>query len=332
MVAPQHGKKRILSGMRPTGKCHIGHLVGALENWVELQHDYQNFHLVADWHVLTTDYQNTHTIWDNTVDMVMDWLAAGIDPNLSPIFVQSQIKEHAELHLILSMLVTLSRLERNPAVKEQAKSLGLEKVISYGHVGYPVLQAADILLYKANLVPVGEDQVPHLEIAREIARKFNSTYGQVFPEPEAKLSKFARLPGLDRQRMSKSLGNYILMSDPPDTIWKRVRPAITDELKVRKGDPGRPEVCLIFTYHQKFNPGEIERIDRQCRSGELGCLDDKKRLLERMTEYMAPIHEKRRYFETHRDEVIDIIQDGNRRAREVAQATMAEVHNAMKFG
>jgi len=332
MAPEQQRKERILSGMRPTGKCHIGHLVGALENWVELQQEYQNFHLVADWHVLTTDYQNTETIWDNTVEMVMDWLAAGIDPKLSPIFVQSQIKEHAELHLILSMLVTLSRLERNPAVKEQARALGLEKVISYGHVGYPVLQAADILLYKANLVPVGEDQVPHLEIAREIARKFNSIFGGVFPEPEAKLSKFARLPGLDRQRMSKSLGNTILMSDPPDTIWKKLRPAITDELKVRRGDPGRPEVCLIFTYHKKFNPGEIERIDRQCRSGELGCLDDKQRLLERMTEYLAPIHEKRRYYEAHRDEVIDIIQDGNRRAREIAQATMAEVHEAMKFG
>jgi tryptophanyl-tRNA synthetase len=325
-------KKRILSGMRPTGKCHIGHLVGALENWVALQHEYQNFHLVADWHVLTTDYQNTGEILPNTIEMVMDWLAAGIDPKISPIFVQSQIKEHAELHLILSMLVTLSRLERNPAVKEQAKSLGLEKVISYGHVGYPVLQAADILLYKADLVPVGEDQVPHLEITREIARKFNSLYGNVFPEPEAKLSNFARLPGLDRQRMSKSIGNTILMSDPPDTIWSKLRPAITDELKVRKGDPGRPEVCLIFTYHQKFNPEEVARIDRQCRNGGLGCLDDKRRLHEKMVEYLAPIQERRRYYENHRDEVIDIIQDGNRRAREIAQATMAEVHQAMKFG
>jgi tryptophanyl-tRNA synthetase len=325
-------KKRILSGMRPTGKCHIGHLVGALENWVALQHEYQNFHLVADWHVLTTDYHNTGEIQPNTIEMVMDWLAAGIDPKISPIFVQSQIKEHAELHLILSMLVTLSRLERNPAVKEQAKSLGLEKVISYGHVGYPVLQAADILLYKADLVPVGEDQVPHLEITREISRKFNSLYGDVFPEPEAKLSNFARLPGLDRQRMSKSVGNTILMSDPPDTIWSKLRPAITDELKVRKGDPGRPEVCLIFTYHQKFNPEEVPRIDRQCRSGELGCLDDKRRLHERMVEYLAPIQERRQYYDDHRDEVIDIIQDGNKRAREIAQATMAEVHQAMKFG
>jgi tryptophanyl-tRNA synthetase len=332
-MASENGrKKRILSGMRPTGKCHIGHLVGALENWVALQHEYQNFHLVADWHVLTTDYQNTDEIQPNTIEMVMDWLAAGIDPKISPIFVQSQIKEHAELHLILSMLVTLSRLERNPAVKEQAKSLGLEKMISYGHVGYPVLQAADILLYKADLVPVGEDQVPHLEITREIARKFNSLYGDVFPEPEAKLSKFARLPGLDRQRMSKSVGNTILMSDSSEKVWNKLRPAITDELKVRKGDPGRPWVCLIFTYHQKFNPEEVSRIDRQCRSGELGCLDDKRRLHEKMMEYLAPIQERRQYYENHRDEVIDIIQDGNRRARDVAQATMAEVHQAMKFG
>ena len=332
MAPEQQRKERILSGMRPTGKCHIGHLVGALENWVELQQEYQNFHLVADWHVLTTDYQNTETIWDNTVEMVMDWLAAGIDPKLSPIFVQSQIKEHAELHLILSMLVTLSRLERNPAVKEQARALGLEKVISYGHVGYPVLQAADILLYKANLVPVGEDQVPHLEIAREIARKFNSIFGGVFPEPEAKLSKFARLPGLDRQRMSKSVGNTILMSDVPDEIWQKLRGAITDELKVRKGDPGRPEVCLIFTYHQKFNPGEVPEIERDCKSGVLGCVDCKKRIHQRIVEYLAPIAERRAYYASHREEVVAIIEDGTSRAREIAQATMAEVHQAMKFG
>jgi tryptophanyl-tRNA synthetase len=325
-------KQRILSGMRPTGKLHLGHLVGALENWVALQQEYQNFHLVADWHVLTTDYQRTGEIWDNTVEMVIDWLAAGIDPKISPILVQSQVKEHAELHLIFSMLVTLSRLERNPAVKEQAKALGLEKVISYGHVGYPVLQAADILMYKADLVPVGEDQVPHVEIAREIARKFNAMYGKVFPEPEAKLTKFARLPGTDRQRMSKSVGNSILMSDSPDEMWGKLRGAITDELKIRKGDPGRPEICLIFTYHKKFSPTEIAEVERDCRSGALGCVDCKRRVHQRITEYLAPITERRVYYATHRDEVIAIIEDGTGRARAIAKATMAEVHEVMKFG
>jgi tryptophanyl-tRNA synthetase len=325
-------KRRILSGMRPTGKLHLGHLVGALENWVALQEEYQNFHLVADWHVLTTDYQRTNDIWDNTVEMVTDWLSAGIDPKISPILVQSQVKEHAELHLIFSMLVTLSRLERNPAVKEQAKALGLEKVISYGHVGYPVLQAADILMYKGDLVPVGEDQVPHVEITREIARKFNSLYGNVFPEPEAKLTKFARLPGLDRQRMSKSVGNTILMSDSSDEMWQKLRGAITDELKVRKGDPGRPEVCLIFTYHQKFNPSEVPEIERDCKSGALGCVDCKKRIHMRIVEYLIPIAVKRDYYSTHHDEVVAIIEDGTSRAREIARTTMAEVRQAMKFG
>ncbi len=325
-------KKRILSGMRPTGKLHLGHLVGALENWVSLQNVYQNFHLVADWHVLTTDYQRTEEIYPNTVEMIIDWLSAGIDPNISPVFVQSQVKEHAELHLILSMLITLSRLERNPAVKEQAKALGLEKVISYGHVGYPVLQAADILIYKGDLVPVGEDQVPHVEITREIARKFNSLYGNVFPEPQAKLTKFARLPGLDRQRMSKSVRNTILMSDPPDEIWQRLRGAITDEQKVRRGDPGRPDVCLIFTYHQKFNPEETEEIEIDCKSGALGCVDCKKRIHQAIINYLVPIQERRAHYEANRDEVITIIEEGNRKAREIASATMSDVHAAMKLG
>jgi tryptophanyl-tRNA synthetase len=325
-------KKRILSGMRPTGKLHLGHMVGALENWVALQHEYQNYHLVADWHVLTTEYQHTEEIWPNTIEMVIDWLSGGINPEISPIFVQSKIKEHAELHLLFSMITTLARLERNPAVKEQAKTLGLEKVISYGHVGYPVLQAADILLYKGDFVPVGEDQVPHVEITREIARRFNTLYGNVFPEPQAKLTQFARLPGLDRQRMSKSIGNTILMSDSSQEVWEKLRGAITDELKVRKGDPGRPEVCLVFTYHKKFNPGDIEEIERDCRSGALGCVDCKKRAHTRIMEYLAPIHQKRAYYESHRHDVIAIIEDGNRRAQEIASATMAEVHQVMKFG
>ncbi|UCD37669.1 MAG: tryptophan--tRNA ligase, partial [Fidelibacterota bacterium] len=230
--------KRVLSGMRPTGKLHLGHYVGALGNWVALQETYQNFHLIADYHVLTTQLDTAH-IADDTLEMLKDWLAAGIDPERSPIFRQSQIKEHAELFLILSMLTTAARLERNPTLKEQVRDLNMDNIV-YGHLGYPVLQAADILLYKGELVPVGEDQAPHVEIARELARKFNRTYGIVFPEPKSKLTRFGRLPGLDGQaKMSKSLGNTILMSDEPEVIQTKLRKAVTDPQKMRKGDPGR---------------------------------------------------------------------------------------------
>ncbi len=324
-------KKRILSGMRPTGKLHLGHLVGALENWVALQSEYQNYHLIADYHALTTNL-NTSDIYQNSIDMLIDWLAAGIDPAKSPMFRQSQIKEHTELHLLFSMLITTARLERNPTVKEQVRDLNIENVI-YGHLGYPVLQAADILLYKGDVVPVGEDQVPHVEITREIARKFNATYGNVFPEPEAKLTKFARLPGLDgNMKMSKSAGNTILLSESPDDIKKKVRSAVTDPLKVRKGDPGRPEVCLIFTYHNKFNPKEVPAIDRDCRSGALGCVDCKMNVVNHISNTLAPFREKRAYFESHPQEVKDVLHDGEAKAQAVARQTMSEVHDAMKLG
>jgi tryptophanyl-tRNA synthetase len=318
--------------MRPTGKLHLGHLVGALESWVELQDRYENFHLVADWHALTTAYDRTKDLRENTHEMVIDWISSGINPEKSPIFVQSHIPEHAELHLIFSMLVTVARLERNPAVKEQAKQLNLEDKLSYGHLGYPVLQAADILLYKGDLVPVGEDQVPHVEIAREIARRFNQIYKtRIFPEPEARLTEFKRLPGTDAQRMSKSLGNTILIADPPDTISQKLRKAVTDPLKVRKGDPGRPDICLIFTYHQKFDPGTVSDAREGCESGRLGCLEHKMDLLKKIVEYLQPIWEKRRFYEAHPDEVRRIIADGDARARAVAKQTMAEVRSAMKL-
>ena len=317
--------------MRPTGKLHLGHLVGALENWVALQSEYQNYHLIADYHALTTNL-DTSGIYQNSIDMLIDWLAAGLDPKQSPMFRQSQIKEHTELHLLFSMLITTARLERNPTVKEQVRDLNIENVI-YGHLGYPVLQAADILLYKGDVVPVGEDQVPHVEITREIARKFNATYGTVFPEPEAKLTKFARLPGLDgNMKMSKSAGNTVLLSDPPDEIRRKVRTAVTDPQKVRRGDPGRPEVCLIFTYHNKFNPKEVPAIDRDCRSGALGCVDCKMNVANHIIETLAPFREKRAHFESHPQEVKDILHDGERKAQTVARQTMSEVHEAMKLG
>ena len=325
-------KKIILSGMRPTGKLHLGHWTGALENWVALQNHggYSNFHLIADYHVLTTNLDSSH-IYEYSIEMILDWLAAGIDPKHSPIFRQSQVKEHAELHLIFSMLITQPRLERNPALKEQIRDLNLGP-ISYGHLGYPVLQAADILLYKGEVVPVGEDQLPHIEITREIAREFNRRYGQVFPEPEGKLTEFARLPGLDGKRMSKSLGNTIFLSDSPDEVKKKMKKAVTDPQKIRKGDPGRPDICLVFMYHQKFNPAEVHEIRKGCESGQLGCVDCKMRAAEKINEFLDPFRERRKYYENRPNEVKEILRTGEEQARTVAQRTMAEVHQAMKIG
>jgi tryptophanyl-tRNA synthetase len=318
--------------MRPTGKLHLGHLVGALENWVALQGEYDNYHLIADYHALTTDPDSSR-IRENSLAMLVDWLAAGIDPARSPVFRQSQIKEHTELHLIFSMLITAARLERNPAVKEQVRDLNIENV-SYGHLGYPVLQAADILLYKGDLVPVGEDQVPHVEIAREIARRFNNQYGTVFPEPEPKLTHFPRLPGLDglEKKMSKSAGNTILLSDPPEEIAKKMKTAVTDPLKVRRNDPGRPEVCLVFRYHQKFNPSHSAEIDAGCRSGALGCVECKSRIAGVIADHLAPFRERRSRLESRPGEVRAILADGETRARTRAAETMAAVRQAMDLG
>ena len=324
-------KKRILSGMRPTGKLHIGHYVGALENWIKLQDEYQNFHLIADYHVLTT-HLNTDDIYQNTIEMLIDWLAAGLDPEKSPMFRQSQIKEHTELHLIFSMLITLSRLQRNPTVKDQLRYLHIKQVI-YGHVGYPVLQSADILLYKGDAVPVGEDQVPHVEITREIARKFNNQYGNVFPEPEPLLTKFSRLPGLNGDaKMSKSLNNTILLSDPPEVVKSKLKKAVTDPQKIRKGDRGHPDICLVFSYHKKFNTDEIPEIDAGCRSGKLGCFDCKMNCAEKISSFLEPIREKRKYYLKNLDIVKDILTDGEKRGREVAQKTMADVREKMMMG
>jgi tryptophanyl-tRNA synthetase len=324
-------KKRILSGMRPTGKLHIGHYVGALENWIKLQDIYESFHLIADYHVLTTDL-DTKDVYEDSIEMLIDWLASGLDPLKSSIFRQSQIKEHTELNLIFSMLITVNRLERNPTVKDQARELHIEQII-YGHLGYPVLQAADILLYKGNAVPVGEDQVPHIEISREIARKFNNQYGNVFPEPEPLLTQFARLPGLDGSaKMSKSLGNTILLSDEPEIVKAKLKKAVTDPKKIRRNDPGRPEVCLIFSYHKKFNSAEVPEIEAGCRSGELGCVDCKMNCALKLSVFLEPIIDKRKYYEKNLNEVKDILNDGEKKGRAAAQETMQSVREAMKFG
>ncbi|HTY10642.1 MAG TPA: tryptophan--tRNA ligase [Bacteroidota bacterium] len=324
-------KKRILSGMRPTGKLHLGHLVGALENWVALQNEFNNFHLIADYHALTTNV-DTKELYGHSIDMVIDWLAAGIDPAKSPIFRQSQIKQHSELHLLFSMLITTARLERNPTLKDQVRDLNIE-TMSYGHLGYPVLQSSDILLYKGDVVPVGEDQVPHIEITREIARRFNNQYGRVFPEPEPRLTKFARLPGLDgNQKMSKSTGNTILLSDTPDEIKKKLKTAVTDPAKLRKGDPGHPDICLVFTYHQKFNAAEVPEIRANCESGALGCVDCKNNCAAKIAAALAPIRDRRAHYESHLDEVKNILSDGESRGRTIAAETMSEVHSVMALG
>jgi tryptophanyl-tRNA synthetase len=325
-------RPRILSGMRPTGRLHLGNYLGALQNWVALQDSSENFHMVADWHALTTDLEHTDQILPNTIEMVTDWLAAGIDPEKSPVFIQSRVKEHAELHLLFSMLVTTSRLERNPTVKEQVRDLDLEDRVSYGHLGYPVLQAADILLYKANLVPVGEDQVPHVEVTREIARRFNTLYGEVFPVPEPKLTSFARLPGLDGRRMSKSLGNTIFLADSPEAIAAKMKTAYTDPKKIRRDDPGNPDGCVVFAYHRAFNVEQASEIEDACRSGRLGCVADKANLSAILADRLAPIRERRAELEAHPERVHDALRHGEARARAVAQATMREVREAMKIG
>lgn len=326
-------KKRILSGMRPTGKLHLGNYVGALENWINLQNDYESYHLVADYHVLTTDL-STDEIYNNTIEMVIDWLSAGLDPQKTPMFRQSQIKEHTELFLLFSMLITKSRLERNPTLKEQVRDLNIDN-LTYGHLGYPVLQAVDILLYKGEVVPVGEDQLPHIEITREIARRFNQQYSPdapIFPEPEGKITQFARLPGLDGKRMSKSLGNTIFLSDAPDVVAQKLRKAVTDPQKIRKNDPGRPEICLVFTYHKKFNEGEANEIETGCRIGSLGCVECKLKCASKINELLAPIIYKRKSYENNLNIVIDILETGEKVAREIANKTMNEVHEKMKLG
>jgi tryptophanyl-tRNA synthetase len=300
--------------------------------------------MVADWHMLTTGYEDTSRLQSDSWEMVLDWLGAGLDPERSVIFVQSQVKEHAELHLLLSMLVSKARLERIPTLKEQIRDLHLdEQTISYGHLGYSVLQAADILLYKATHVPVGEDQVPHVELTRELARRFNFVYCQdrdpVFPEPEVQLTAFARLRGLDGQRMSKSLGNTILLADTPEDIAARVKQAYTDPKKMRANDPGRPEAdpsdghggCVVWEYHRKFNAAGAEEIARLCRAGELACVPDKKHLSQVLADALAGIRERRAQYEADPDRVRDIIEEGNRRARAVAAATMDEVRRAMNL-
>ena len=382
--------------MRPTGKLHLGNLVGALQNWVKLQDEYESYHFVADWHMLTTGYENTLSLRQDTWEMVADWLACGLDPHKATFFIQSRLPEHAELHLLFSMVTPLSWLERIPTYKEQLANITDRDLHTYGFLGYPLLQAADILMYKAHAVPVGEDQVPHVEFTREVARRFNLVFGKlelpegedgdwasrasawvteargitftsgegidivsflpaafrqstleqraeclnqqlgelrgIFPEPEALLTSAPRLPGTDGRKMSKSYNNAIFLTDTPDVVSKKLATMMTDPARKRRSDPGDPDKCPVFDLHKVFSAHQtIERVNRECRTAEIGCVDCKKLAAGHLNAFLAPIQERRKPYEQNPQQVWDILEAGTEKARAVAQATMQEVRAAVKL-
>ncbi len=393
---------RVLSGMRPTGKLHLGHYFGVIKNWVKLQEEHETFYMVADWHALTTGYKRVEEIPQNIEDMLIDWLTLGIDPKKSVVFQQSKVKEHAELFLIFSMITPKSWLEWNPTYKDTKYNLlriadlslmfkggirdhvktlvaklpykvedldALEELLldtisdalitalfegyldkemfkelnvskrdfydtdTYGFLGYPVLQAVDILIYKAQAVPVGEDQLPHIELSREIARRFNHLYGETFPEPQAILTETPRLPGTDGRKMSKSYNNAIYFADSEEEVKKKVMSFYTDPQKLRRGDPGRPEICPVFFYHKIFSPSErTQEIERECKSGKLGCVDCKKNMLEGLEAFLKPIREKREQVAKDRELLIHILEEGSEKARQIAKETMEEVRLKTRVG
>jgi tryptophanyl-tRNA synthetase len=323
-------RERVFSGMRPTGRLHIGHWFGALQNWVMLQESYDCIYCVVDLHALTTGYQNTSRIHDDGIEMLADWIGAGVDPERSIVFRQSQVPEHSELALLLGMVTPKSWLERVPTYKGQIAELG-EEIDTFGFFGYPVLQTADIILYHATKVPVGQDQLPHLELAREIVRRFDHLYGDVFPEPQAVLTQAPVLLGIDNRKMSKSYNNAIELGADPETIQDMVGRMITDPLKQRKGDPGRPEICNVFSYEKLFGTpaGRVQEIDRTCRSGELGCREHKDEIAERIVEYLRPFRERRAQALADRAELERLLDHGAERAREIAVPIMDSARKAM---
>jgi tryptophanyl-tRNA synthetase len=322
---------RIVSGMRPTGKLHLGHFHGVLSNWLDLQRNFDCFFFAADWHSLTTEYANTDGIKDSIHEMVLDWLAFGIDPEKSVIFEQSRVPQHAELNLILSMITPVSWLERNPTYKEMQENLDTKDLSTFGFLGYPVLMASDIIVYKAERVPVGQDQIPHLEITREIARRFNHLYGEVFPEPAALLTETPKVLGLDGRKMSKSYGNAIFLSDDAEETRKKVLSMMTDTLRPYKRDPGEPDRCVAFTLHSLYVPQEKrDEIVVACRAAELGCVDCKKILAGCMIDTLAPFRSKREELAQQVGLVNEVLAEGSRKAEVVAKQTMLEVRAALK--
>ena len=325
-------KKRVFSGMRPTNRLHLGNYFGALVNWVGMQDEYDCIYGIVDYHALTSEYEDVGKVGENVLEVAIDWLVGGIDPEKSIIMVQSLVPEHAELHLLLSMIVPVPWLERVPTYKEQIQQLQDKDLSTYGFLGYPLLQAADILIYKADTVPTGEDQVAHIELCREIARRFNRLYGNVFPEPESKLTKVARLPGTDGRKMSKSYGNVIPLSGDSESASKKIMTMVTDPARKRRTDPGDPDKCPVFDYHKVFTDGEGQKWVREgCTTAGIGCTDCKQRLLENMLPVIQPLHEKRQELEQSPDRVKEILDAGSAKARDIARETMAEVRQAMKI-
>jgi tryptophanyl-tRNA synthetase len=359
-------KKRVLSGMRPTGKLHLGNYVGALENWVRMQERYECFFVIVDWHALTTDYADTSHLKENLVDVLLDWLAAGLDPEKCVMFIQSHVPVHAELHLLLSMITPLGWLERVPTYKEQKENIKEKDLGTYGFLGYPVLQSADILIYKADVVPVGEDQVAHVELTREVARRFNGIYAQpivvrnsdrltpvqrdfltslgqqitqdadyvfhwaVFPEPAALLTPAPRLPGTDGRKMSKSYDNTIMLTDPEPVVRQKLKTMVTDPARVRRTDPGNPDVCPVGDLHKIFsNPETMAKVNEGCRSAGIGCIECKSWVADALVKILQPMQERRKKYEDNPRLAWDILEAGSARAREVAGATMDEVRKSM---
>lgn len=325
---------RVFSGMRPTGKLHLGHMAGALINWVELQENNECYYSIVDWHALMSDYADPSHLKENTFEILLDWLAVGLDPNKCVIFVQSHVKEHIELQMAFSLITPLGWLERNPTYKEQILNLQNKDLSNYAFLGYPVLQASDILLYKAHKVPVGEDQSAHLELSREIARRFNHFYGnggEIFPEPETLLTPTPKIPGTDGRKMSKSYGNALNIADEIPVLDKKIRTMKTDPARERRTDPGDPNKCPVWDLHRFFNPdkAQMEELAHGCRTAGIGCIDCKKVLIAHITEYMEPIQQRRRYFEGRRDELMDILYNGADKARAFAAGTMDEVYGVL---
>ncbi len=316
-------KKTILSGMRPTGKLHIGHYAGVLKNWIKLQDEYQCFFMVADLHALTTDYENPKQIKQNTYGIVADWLSCGIDPKKAVIFCQSDVPEHSELYLIFSMLTPLGWLYSCPTYKEQLREQTTKDLKTYGFLGYPVLQAADILLYKSDCVPVGKDQIPHIELTREIARRFNNFYGDFFPEPQALLTESPYIPGIDGRKMSKSYNNCIYLTDTKEEINKKVYQMFTDPQKIRKNDPGNPDNCVVLAFYKVFAPEKAKEIELLCREGKIGCVEDKKNLADILNIVLEPIRQKRKKFTEEKIE--EVLKQGQKESSEVAKQTIKEV-------
>ncbi len=319
-------EKVILSGMRPTGPLHIGHLFGALKNWKKLQDEgYNCFYMIADYHALSTEYSNPQKIKEYVEEVAIDFISSGLNPEKSTIFIQSLVPEHSELQLIFSMFVPIGWLERNPVYKEQIEEISDKDLHTYGFLGYPVLQAADILIYKAELVPIGIDQLPHLELTREIARRFNYLYGNTFPEPQALLTETPKIPGIDGRKMSKSYNNAIYLKDSPDEIKNKVSRMFTDPKRIYRKDPGHPETCPVFLYHKIFNENRVGEIENDCKNAIIGCTDCKKELSEKVILYLSDIKKKREEIEKNKENLWEILKKGSEKAREIAEKTVLEV-------